>query len=82
MSNPSSQTRDYYGDTTARLDHDGDFRKATEYLVAVAREGGFTPGELRQLAFAAALLIEQRYGVPRPFFIDPSRKREFLREEE
>lgn len=49
---------DVYRDTAHRYEHDPAFHAAVEMLEAVAREHGFTPGELKQIAFKAALNIE------------------------
>lgn len=54
----------YYRDTDDRYARDPDFQMAVKYLEHMAREHGFTPGELRQIAFKAALNIEEtRQGV-------------------
>lgn len=47
-------------DTDKRMQHDTEFRTVVEYLAHVALTRGYTPGELRQIAFAAAVLVEMR----------------------
>ena len=47
-----------YRDTETRYLNDPSFRAAVKSLEAMAREHGFTPGELKQIAFKAALNIE------------------------
>lgn len=49
---------DYYRDTDERYKNDPAFHGAVQMLMHVAREHGFTPGELKQIAFKAALNIE------------------------
>lgn len=61
------QPRNVYHDAQQRYLHDPQFHAACETMVAIALQGGFTPGELRDIAFTASLLIEQRYA--RPFFV-------------
>jgi hypothetical protein len=51
---------DVYSDTDRRYLHDAEFRAAVDYLEAMARQHGFTPGELKQIAFKAALNIEMK----------------------
>lgn len=46
---------DFYRDTHARMRHDNPFRSSVDMLVAHAKAHGFTPGELKQIAFAAAV---------------------------
>ena len=50
---------DTYRDTADRLHNDADFRCAVDLLWAMATKHGFTPGELRQIAFAAAIKCEE-----------------------
>jgi len=50
---------DYYRDTDERMARDPEFRRAVDGLEAAARQNAFTPGELKQIAFAAALRLEQ-----------------------
>jgi hypothetical protein len=51
---------DVYHDTEHRYCHDPSFRAAVKTLEAIGVEHGFTPGELKQVAFMAALNIEMR----------------------
>lgn len=51
---------DVYRDTAFRMQHDAEFNSAVMLLVQVARQHGFTPGELKQIAFQAALYVEER----------------------
>jgi hypothetical protein len=51
---------DVYRDTDERYLRDPDFRAAVKTLEAMAVQHGFTPGELKQIAFKAALNIEER----------------------
>ena len=50
---------DHYRDTAQRLHHDPEFRAAVDMLWAMATRHGFTPGELKQIAFAAAIKCEE-----------------------
>lgn len=61
--------RNVYHDAQQRYLHDAQFHAACETMVAIALQGGFTPGELRDIAFTASLLIEQRHA--RPFLTMP-----------
>lgn len=56
----------YYHDTDHRMEHDADFRSSVMSLVRMAQEFGYTPGELKQIAFRAALEIEMRKPVAIP----------------
>lgn len=49
---------DIYRDTDERYQRDPAFYSAVRTLEVIAREHGFTPGELRQIAFKAALNLE------------------------
>lgn len=49
---------DIYRDTDERYQCDPAFHAAVRTMEAIAREHGFTPGELKQIAFKAALNIE------------------------
>lgn len=49
---------DFYRDTEDRYRRDAEFRIAVESLVHLATQNGFTPGELKQIAFMAALRCE------------------------
>ncbi len=49
---------DFYRDTDERYRRDADFYAAVEMLQHMAAKHGFTPGELKQIAFKAALNIE------------------------
>lgn len=53
------QMSDTYQDTDHRYLHDPAFRAAVKTLEQIGREHGFTPGELKQIAFKAALNIEE-----------------------
>jgi hypothetical protein len=64
--------RNVYHDAQQRYHHDPMFHAACETMVSMALHAGFTPGEMRDIAFTAALLIEQRHA--RPFMIAPARK--------
>lgn len=55
-------TNDIYRDTDHRYRSDPAFYSAVRTLEAIAREYGFTPGELKQIAFKAALNIEETRG--------------------
>lgn len=59
--------RGFYRDTDERMARDPAFASAVQMFMVVALEHGFTPGELKQIAFCAALEIELRY--PRPMRI-------------
>ena len=48
-----------YRDSEYRYLHDAPFRAAVTMLEKVAVEHGFAPGELKQIAFQAALNIER-----------------------
>ena len=56
--------RGWYRDTDERMARDPAFHAAVTLLMKLALEHEFTPGELKQIAFCAALEIEMRY--PRP----------------
>lgn len=49
----------YYEDSEYRYTHDAEFRNAVDMLQALAMQHGFTPGELKQIAFYASLRIEE-----------------------
>jgi pantoate kinase len=51
---------DVYRDTDERYQRDPAFHAAVRTMEAIAREHGFTPGELKQIAFKAALNLEER----------------------
>jgi hypothetical protein len=51
---------DMYRDTDERYHNDPAFHAAVTSLEAAATKHGFTPGELKQIAFKAALNIEMR----------------------
>ncbi len=53
-----------YRDTESRYLNDAAFHAAVKMLEAAAERHGFTPGELKQVAFKAALNLEMRR-VPR-----------------
>jgi hypothetical protein len=50
----------FYRDTDERYRNDPAFHTAVDWLQHMAREHGFTPGELKQIAFKAALELEMR----------------------
>lgn len=58
----SAPSTDVYRDTDHRYRTDPAFYSAVRTLEAIAREHGFTPGELKQIAFKAALNIEETRG--------------------
>jgi hypothetical protein len=49
-----------YSDTERRMINDSEFHAAVMLLAQLAQQHGFTPGELKQIAFAAALFVEER----------------------
>lgn len=49
---------DFYRDTEERMRHDVEFASMVNMLTHAAMKNGWTPGELKQLAFAAALRAE------------------------
>ena len=49
-----------YHDSETRYRSEPTFKAAVDFLVAMGEQAGFTPGELRQIAFQAALVIETR----------------------
>jgi len=51
---------DVYRDTDERYRNDPAFHAAVTTLEIAATEHGFTPGELKQIAFKAALNLEMR----------------------
>jgi hypothetical protein len=51
---------DVYRDTDERYQRDPAFYSAVRTMEAIAREHGFTPGELKQIAFKAALNLEEK----------------------
>lgn len=51
---------DLYTDTDQRYRNDPAFHAAVDTMEVIAREHGFTPGELKQIAFKAALNLEER----------------------
>ncbi len=68
--------RGWYRDTDERMAKDPAFRSAVDMLMRLALQHEFTPGELKQIAFCAALEIEMRY--PRPFRVHPDGRIEEL----
>lgn len=50
---------DVYRDTSARYAHDAEFRVLVDLLLHAAIEHGYTPGELKQAVFMAALKAEE-----------------------
>ncbi len=53
-----------YRDTEDRMRNDAAFHALVMHLAHVAAEHGFTPGELKQAAFAAAVYVEMRDARP------------------
>ena len=64
-----------YNDTDLRMLNDPAFHAVVDYLMHVAREHGFTPGELKQMAFRAALELEMRNPGPGPYYSREARAR-------
>jgi hypothetical protein len=62
-------TENMYRDTESRYHNDPAFRAAVKTLEGIAERHGFTPGELKQIAFKAALNIEERR-LPRGFIFE------------
>ena len=58
--NEHKETRDFYSDTDLRMRHDPEFRAAVNLVAHLAMRHGFTPGELKQIAFRAAYEVEMR----------------------
>lgn len=50
----------YYTDTDQRMRNDPDFSACVAFMMQMADRFGFTPGELKQVAFRAALELELR----------------------
>lgn len=50
----------YYTDTDRRMRDDQDFAACVMYVMQMANRFGFTPGELKQIAFRAAYELEMR----------------------
>jgi len=65
---------DLYRDTEDRVRNDPAFHGAVMMLAAMAREHGFTPGELKQIAFAAAVYVEERSCRPLVVALDGVRR--------
>jgi hypothetical protein len=55
---------DFYSDTDHRMANDPAFNAVVNFLMRAAREHGFTPGELKQMAFRAAYELELRSTSP------------------
>jgi hypothetical protein len=53
-------TENVYRDTDERYGNDPAFRAAVTMLERAAEQHGFTPGELKQIAFMAALKMRAR----------------------
>lgn len=53
-------TDNIYRDTEERVRNDPEFSAAVHMLATLAVTRGYTPGELKQIAFAAAVLVESR----------------------
>lgn len=64
---------DVYQDTDHRYQTDPAFRAVVKMLEQAAIEHGFTPGELKQMAFKAALNIEERRVPPQVSVADMDR---------
>lgn len=56
-----------YRDTRDRMENDPTFHAAMMTMVKMATEHGFTPGELKQIAFAASVYVEERNA--KPFYL-------------
>lgn len=54
----SRPPRTTYGDVHYRCQTDAQFKALVDLITAVAMEHKYTPGELRDAAFAAALAVE------------------------
>jgi len=50
----------FYDDTDRRMHQDAEFSSTVQMLMAHAQRYGFTPGELKQIAFRAAFELEMR----------------------
>lgn len=61
---PTNPPENVYRDTESRYLHDPEFHVAVKMLEAAAERHGFTPGELKQIAFKAALNLEMRATKP------------------
>jgi hypothetical protein len=57
---PNNSPENVYSDTESRYLNDPEFHAAVKMLEAAAERHGFTPGELKQIAFKAALNLEER----------------------
>lgn len=55
-----NDTENVYRDTESRYLNDAAFHAAVRMLESAAERHGFTPGELKQIAFKAALNLEMR----------------------
>jgi len=51
--------KDVYRDSHERYRNDAEFRAAVDCVLTLAVQNGYTPGELRQIAFMAALKAEE-----------------------
>ncbi len=56
--------RGVYRDTDDRMRNDAAFRALVRHLAHAAAEHGFTPGELKQAAFAASVYVEMHDARP------------------
>jgi hypothetical protein len=56
---PTPPLTDTYRDTAERLRSDPHFAEAVTLMYHLALNHGFTPGELKQIAFAAAVKCEE-----------------------
>ena len=50
--------QDTFGEAHRRMHDDAEFNAGVNFLAALAMKRGFTPYELKQMAFAAALKVE------------------------
>ena len=60
-----------YSDSEWRYQNDAEFHALVDCLAAFAEKQGYTPGELKQAAFMAAYLVEERNPRPVRFPIIP-----------
>ncbi len=60
MTTEPKKPASFYLDTDHRMLHDADFKVCVILLMQLADRHGYTPGELKQIAFRAALELEMR----------------------
>jgi len=70
----------FYRDTQERLHNDSSFAQAVQHMALLAERHGFTPGELKQIAFAAAVYVEERSVKPLMLKLDERMRWEITRE--